>query len=299
MIPYSRVEVVRPTNVQEALDWMHKAVVDGAPLRPMAGCTDLMVDANSGRLRWGRFIDLWGLRFALGELEWGLRGSMDPGCLEIGALATYGDLLADGRACEQLPILAVASSQVGATQIQARGTFAGNIENGSPAADAVPVLMALGARVRLQSVRGMREIRLRDYYTDYRATQRADDELITAIILPRTTVGSGGQFFRKVGTRAYQAITKVGLAACIEWRDGAIRSAAIVAVAMAPTIKRCPEIERALVGLTDLDRETRNRLREAQGLDLAPISDVRSTDRYRNEVFARLVCEAVEETAPD
>lgn len=299
MIQYSRVEVLRPSNVMEALDWLHDAAEKGEPLRPMAGCTDLMVDANSGRLKWGRFLDLWGLRFALGELEWALAGAVEPDSLEIGALATYGDLLADGRACVELPTLACASSLVGATQIQARGTFAGNVENGSPAADAVPVLMAMDARVRLTSVRGIREIALHEYYTAYRQTQRAEDELITAIILPHQEVGARGHFFRKVGTRSYQAITKVGLAARIRWEDGAIADARIVAVSMAATIARCPHMEKALVGVTALNDATRDALRSAQDQDLTPISDVRSTGRYRREVFFRLVCQAVAETNPD
>ena len=299
MIQYSRVEVLRPSNVQQALEWMWDASKEGRPLRPMAGCTDIFVDANSGRLSWERFIDLWGLRFALGELEWALEGAVEPDSLHIGALATYGDLLADGRACVELPTLACASSLIGATQIQARGTFAGNIENGSPAADAVPVLMAMDARVRLASVKGIREIPLAEYYTGYRQTQRADHEIITMITLPRQDVGIRGHFFRKVGTRAFQAITKVGLAARLRWENGAITDARIVAVSMAATICRCPAIERAMIGIKGVDDPTRDRLREAQGEDLQPISDVRSTERYRNEVFFRLVCQAIDETQPD
>ena len=298
MIQYSRIEVLRPTNVQQALRWLQEAAAKGEPLRPMAGCTDIFVDANSGRLKWTKFIDLWGLRFALGDLEWALQGAVEPDSLEIGALATYGDLLADPRACTELPTLACASSMVGATQIQARGTFAGNVENGSPAADAVPVLMAMDAHVRLASVRGIREIPLHTYYKGYRQTQRADDEMITAIILPHQDVGPRGHFFRKVGTRAFQAITKVGLAARIHWRDDAICDARVVAVSMAATITRCAHLEQALVGLERVDDSARDKIREAQNLDLKPISDVRSTGRYRREVFFRLVCQAVGETHP-
>ncbi len=299
MTLYSRVEIVQPSNVHQALEWMHEAAEQGQPLRPMAGCTDIMVDANFNKLKWRRFINLWGLRFALGELEWALEGAVEPDSLQIGALATYGDLMADARACIELPTLATAASLVGATQIQARGTFAGNVENGSPAADAVPVLMAMDARVRLANLKGIREIPLDQYYTGYRQTQRGADEMITALILPHQDVGPRGHFFRKVGTRAFQAITKVGLAARIHWQGDSICEARIVAVSMAPMITRCPHIERALVGMNDLNDDTRDILRNAQEQDLAPISDVRSSDHYRNEVFFRLVCQAVLETRPD
>ena len=71
--------MVRPPNRNGARSRMAEAAQAGEPLRPMAGCTDIMVDANSGRLKWRRFVDLWGLRFVLGELEWALHGAVDPG----------------------------------------------------------------------------------------------------------------------------------------------------------------------------------------------------------------------------
>ncbi len=288
MTAYSTIDVVRPGSVDDALRRLSESAAAGAPLRPMAGCTDIMVDANYGRLQWQRFVELWSLRGELGALRW-----LDDGTLEIGALATYAELQADERAQTQLPQLCAASSLVGATQIQARGTFAGNIENASPAADAVPVLMALDARVRLRSVRGQRDLALDDYYTGYRQTRRQPDELITATLIPPQTVAPSGRFFRKVGTRAYQAITKVGLAANLDWQQGAVAGARVVAIAMGPTICRCPAIEAALVGATGVEATTAARLRDAQATDLTPIDDLRSTARYRAEVFHRLVAAAV------
>ncbi len=295
MTPYSNIEVRQPSSLGEALDWLAEAAGKGETLRPMAGCTDIMVDANYGRLQWQRFVELWSLRDELGGVRW----SDDGLTLELGALATYADLLADERARSSLPQLCKASSLVGATQIQARGTFAGNIENASPAADAVPMLMALDARVRLQSVRGVRELPLDGYYSGYRQTQRDPDELITATVIPQPSVAPSGHFFRKVGTRAYQAVTKVGLSACLDWQQGAVAQARVVATAMGPTICRCPALEEALVGVHTLNTTTNERLRAAQTTDLTPITDLRSTATYRNEVFHRLVMAAVLETRPD
>ena len=294
MTPYSAIEVLRPSSLNEALRWLAQAAEGGEPLRPMAGCTDIMVEANYGRLQWQRFVDLWCLRGELSGLRWQPSGT--GASLLVGALTTYSELLADPMAQARLPTLCLASSQVGATQIQARGTFAGNVENGSPAADAVPVLMALDAKVHLQGVNGRRSVPLDRYYSGYRQTGRTADELIVAISIPAQPDCS--HFFRKVGTRAYQAITKVGLATRLQWRDGAIEQARVVAIAMGPTICRCPALERALVGMTGLDDPNRRALRDAQALDLTPISDVRSTAAYRAEVFARLLCQAVTEASP-
>ena len=291
MTPYSSIDVLRPSSLNEALRWLAEAAAGREPLRPMAGCTDIMVEANYGRLQWQRFVDLWCLRGELSGLRWQPGGA--GASLLIGALTTYKELLADPTAQEQLPTLCLASSLVGATQIQARGTFGGNVENGSPAADAVPVLMALDAKVHLQGVNGRRSVPLDRYYGGYRQTMRGDDELIVALSIPAQP--HCAHFFRKVGTRAYQAITKVGLATRLQWRDGAIEQARVVAIAMGPTICRCPALEQALVGMTVLDDTGRRALRAAQDRDLTPISDVRSTAAYRAEVFARLVCQAVTE----
>ena len=282
--------VVRPDTVDDALQHLAQAVVAGTPLRPMAGCTDLLVDAHFGKALAPILLDLWPLRGELGGLRWTADG------LEIGALCTYAQAISDKRFRDALPMLTQASALVGATQIQFRGTFAGNVENGSPAADAAPALMALEARIRLKSVRGEREIALQDYYAGYRQTRRQADELIVAIVVPAASLAANGQWMRKVGTRAFQAITKVGLCGVLSWQQGTLASVRLVAVSMAATVKRCQQLEAYLTGRTLADVDARD-LRAAQARDLAPIDDVRSTAVYRAEVFARLIEQALRETA--
>jgi CO/xanthine dehydrogenase FAD-binding subunit len=283
------VEVMRPRTVDEALRALDRAARDGEPLRPMAGCTDVLVEAHFGKPLPPRYLDVWSLRRELGGMQWREQG------LELGALCTYATALEDPKFAALLPALASASALVGATQIQARGTFAGNVENGSPAADAAPVLMALDARVRLQSLSGSREVPLAQYYSGYRQTVRRADELIAALIVPAASLGRGGQWYRKVGTRAYQAITKVGMAGVFDWQDGQLADVRVVAVSMAATLQRCTAVERYLRGRS-LPLVDGTALRQAQAQDLKPIDDVRSTAAYRAEVFARLVEEALRTT---
>jgi CO/xanthine dehydrogenase FAD-binding subunit len=107
-------------------------------------------------------------------------------------------------------MLVEASRLVGGVQIQNRGTLGGNIANGSPAADGVPVLSATDAVVVLRSLDGQRRIPINSFYTGYRATVMRPDELIVAIEIPPV---EGKQWFRKVGTRAAQAISKIVMAA--------------------------------------------------------------------------------------
>ena len=288
-IAHSAIAVTRPNNLNEALALLSQT--SQTPLRALAGCTDVLVEANHGGLRHNNFLDLSGLKAELGGLCWG-----DDGALHIGALCTYAELLSDARAQKELPMLCDAARLVGATQIQARGTFAGNVENASPAADAAPALMALDAQVVLRSQSGSRTVALDAYYTGYRSTARQPDELITSLIVPAQTGPTSEQFFRKVGTRAYQAITKVGLSARIRREGGVITEARLVATSMAATICRVTAVEQALIGTSTLDDDVRERLRAAQLGSLTPIDDVRSQADYRAEVFHRLVVQAAAET---
>ncbi|MCO4760848.1 MAG: FAD binding domain-containing protein [Myxococcales bacterium] len=287
-IAHSAVSVHRARTLQDALDQLSQA-----PLQLLAGGTDIMVEANHGGLRGRHFLDISGLGSELGGHSW-----LPDGALRIGALCTYAQLQADARAQAELPMLMAASRLVGATQIQSRGTYAGNVENGSPAADAAPALLALDAVVELRSLAGTRTVPLAHYYTGYRSTARRSDELISALIVPKPDGGVSCQFFRKVGTRAFQAITKVGLSARIVWQGGQITDARIVATSMAATICRAHHIENALRGLSDIDAAAKSALRRAQDADLRPMDDVRSSADYRAEVFHRLVLQAASETRP-
>ena len=265
--------VLLPSSTQEALTLLARS-----PVVPMAGGTDLLVhwparvDAHDTT-----YVDLSGLA-ELRPLRW------EDTALVLGGLTTYWDVIRDRRAAEEFPLLAQAARQVGAVQIQTRGTWAGNVVNASPAADGVPVLMAYGAVLTLESVRGREEVPLDAFYLDYKKMRRAPDQLITAIRLPRRHYDLA--VFEKVGARRAQAITKVGIAltrAGDEWR--------VVANSLAPTVRRCPALERALAARTAFRGPADVAPFVAQ--DIAPIDDIRSTAAYRREVFARVLYHAL------
>ena len=268
---------VRPADLREALELLGERPAE-TPLVPLAGATDLLVHwPVRPEARDREYLDVT----ALGELR-GVRWSDDA--LELGALASYWDVIVDRRANEELPILVASARQVGAIQIQSRGTWAGNIVNGSPAADGVPVLMACDAVVVLASRKGTREVPLDRYYTGYREGARRHDELIVAIRIPRTPRPL--QRFVKVGPRRAQAIAKVGLAVTRSetgWR--------VVAASVAPTVRRCSSVERLLHqdGIPDAPEALEAALRA----DVSPIDDLRSTAAYRLRVLGRVLFDAV------
>jgi CO/xanthine dehydrogenase FAD-binding subunit len=161
-------------------------------------------------------------------------------------------------------------------QIQNRGTIGGNVANASPAGDSLPVLAAAEATVVLKSAAGLRRVPFDAFYTGYRATVRRPDELIVAFEIPAIR---GRQWFRKVGTRAAQAISKVVVAGVVE--RGSTR---IALGSVAPTVVRARRTEAALAEGATVDAAQRVLMDE-----IAPIDDIRSTADYRRRVAANLL----------
>jgi xanthine dehydrogenase small subunit len=260
--------LLQPKSLKDAL----KMLRDEGPLTPLAGCTDLYVALNFGTLKETRFLNLWGLD-GLSTID--ARGGM----LRIGALATFTDLIRSPLVRKRLPMLAAAAREVGGVQIQNRGTIGGNVVNASPAGDALPVLSAAEAVVVLQSAADMRRVPFADFYTGYRRTVRRDEEIVVALEVPAVR---GRQYFRKVGTRAAQAISKVVMAGVA----GAPPRIALGSVA--PTVIRAVRTEAALARGASLEEA-----QQTLGDELTPIDDVRSTAEYRRRVAANLLARFV------
>ena len=235
---------------------------------PIAGATDLYVSLNFGTLAPRRFVDIWALR-ELREI------TRDDGNVRIGSLATYTSIMRSPLVREALPMLVEAAGQIGGVQIQNRGTIGGNVANGSPAGDSLPVLAAAEAVVVLRSVAGERRVPFDRFYTGYRKSVMAADELIVSIDVPRV---EGAQWFRKVGTRAAQAISKVVMAGVRS------RVPRVALGSVAPTVVRLPRTEAALARGATID-DAASVLRE----EIQPIDDLRSSADYRRHVSANLL----------
>ena len=274
------MRVLCPRHLDEALD---RLATDGDALIPMAGCTDLLVFWPTRLEAHDRtYLDLSGID-GLTTIRW------SDEWLELGAMTTYWDAIRDTHIANEFPILIQSARQVGAVQIQSRGTWAGNIANASPAADGVPALMACDATVVLTSTTQSQEVPLDQFYLDYRKTVRRLDQLITAIRIPRRK--RSHQSFHKVGPRRAQAITKIGLAMTNSddgWR--------IVANSVAPIVKRCVHLENAINQQVTIRSPDDFLPMIAQ--DVSPIDDIRSTSEYRRRVMSRVLFHALQETCP-
>jgi CO/xanthine dehydrogenase FAD-binding subunit len=265
----------RPRDLSEALavrarepSWM-----------VLAGGTDLMVSAPHKPVPAG-ILDLWRLR-ELCAITDGPDGSVT-----IGAGATWLEVQAHAPLRTHFSPLPLAAREIGALQIQARGTLGGNVGTSSPVGDSLPALLALDAELEVASVRGRRTIAYHAFCTGYRKTALAPDELIVAAHLPLPRTGTH-LAWRKVGTRRAQSISKVMGAAAIVVEDNRIRDARIAMGAVADRPIRIAAVEQAVRGLPPA--QAADAARAAMRTAIRPIDDIRSTSSYRLAVAENLV----------
>jgi xanthine dehydrogenase small subunit len=275
-------EADTPRTLAEA----YALLADGGR-RPLAGGTDALVERTAGIADPRGYLDL----AALDELR-GIR--VLDGALILGAATTYAELRRDPLIAEHASVLAEMSAEVGAAQIQNRGTLGGNIATASPAGDSLPVLLALDAEIVVGGARGERTLPAASFFPAYRRTALAADELILRIripLVPDRTVA-----FRKVGTRRAQAISVVVLAVAWRWEDGLWRDVRVALGSVAPTPIRARATEAALEGMPPT-AEVAAVAAATLAADIAPIDDVRSTAEYRRAVAGRILHRIVRDAA--
>ena len=250
--------------------------------KPFAGGTDLMVLLEAGRLPHHNYINIWGLD----ELR-GIEASDTH--VTLGALTTYTDVQSNPILQSEFPMLCQAASETGGLAIQNRGTLGGNIINASPAADSPPALLAYDAEIELVSSSGSRWIPYHGFHTGYKQMHLGADELLSRIRLPRNTEGAT-HYYRKVGTRKAQAISKVCLAAVGRMNDGQISDIRIALGSVAPIVVRCVQTEDALRGQRP-NAKTIAAACDTLSREISPIDDIRSTADYRLQVTKNLLAD--------
>jgi CO/xanthine dehydrogenase FAD-binding subunit len=266
-----------PGSLTEAL-----GLLGGEPgiWQPFAGGTDLMVLLEAGKLHHKRFISLSKLA--------DLRGiEVTPDAVILGALTTYTEVQRHPVLQTEFPLLCAAARETGSIATQNRGTLGGNIVNASPAADSPPALLIYDAEIELVSARGVRWLPYHEFHTDYKKMQLAPDELLRAIRLPRRPK-PWRQYYRKVGTRKAQAISKVCFAGAAQMEAGTIRDIRIALGSIAPIVLRAVKTEEVLRGAM-LAPAIIAAAKETLAREISPIDDIRSTARYRLRVTKNLL----------
>ena len=249
----------------------------------IAGGTDVMVELNFDRHRPDALIDLT----RVADLrEW---SRTEDGGVRLGAGVSFARVMSElGHLA---PGLAMASRTVGSPQIRVRGTVGGNLGSASPAGDAHPVLLAVGAVVEVESAaRGTRAIPVAEFFTGVKQSALEPDELISAILLPPAT---GPQQFAKVGTRNAMVIAVTSFGLALHPQQGRVGAAIGSA---APTPRHAVEAQDFAAGeLADLwssrgelPHGVATRFGELVGSAARPIDDVRGTAAYRRHALSVL-----------
>ena len=267
-------EYVQPTTLGDAL-----ALLGRRPHRILAGGTDVF-PAGAAAVGWGRrgidhpdsapILDITGV----GELSCIRRF---PDRTEIGALLTWNEAM-ESDLPTWFDCVRLAAREIGGRQIQNRGTLAGNLCNASPAADGVPALLALDARVRVQHHGGSREIPLESFITGNRRTCLQPGELMTAIVIPHPAAKARSTFL-KLGARRYLVISIAMVAACLEVRAGRVRDARLAVGACSEVARRLTRLETRLEGTRPDDAP--RMVRDEDFASLSPLDDVRASAAYR------------------
>jgi CO/xanthine dehydrogenase FAD-binding subunit len=269
-------QIVTPQNLPDALELLAR---EPGVYKPFAGGTDLMVLLEAGKLVHRNYVNIWNLK----ELR-GIEAADDQ--VTIGALTTYTEIQSHPVLRAEFPMLCQAASETGGLAIQNRGTLGGNIANASPAADSPPALLVYDAELELVSTSGSRRVPYQGFHTGYKQMNIQPQELLASIRLPRSTKNLT-QYYRKVGTRKAQAISKVCFAATASTDGERLADIRIALGSVAPIPIRCVKTETALrsqridqltaLGNTALARE------------IVPIDDIRSTASYRIRVSLNLL----------
>ena len=220
--------------------------------------------------------------------------SVTAGDIVIGAAATYAE--AFDALVTLDPDIAVWASRLGSAQVRASGTVGGNIANGSPIGDSPPLLIALGARLQLRRGTAERSLPLEDFFLAYGRQDRAADEVVTAVTVPRLQPGEHFRAF-KIAKRNDQDISAVMGALKVRLDGGRIAAARIAFGGLAGVPKRAAAVEQALVGLDIGDEAATGAAIARLGEDVQPMDDHRGSARYRSLVAANLIRKALVEIA--
>jgi CO/xanthine dehydrogenase FAD-binding subunit len=270
-------QLISSASLGEALDVLAR---DPGIWKPFAGGTDLMVLLEAGKLPHKNYLNIWNLPE--------LRGiEVTEARVTLGALTTYTEVQDHATLGEEFPMLCQAASETGGLAIQNRGTLGGNIVNASPAADSPPALLAYDAELELISAKGTRTIPYHSFHTGYKEMKIRPDELLRSIRLPRP-VKDTQHYYRKVGTRRAQAISKICFAGVARMNGNQIEDVRIALGSVAPIPIRCTQTEDALRN-EPVNAGTLAVAKAALTTEIAPIDDLRSTRDYRLKVSLNLL----------
>lgn len=273
-------EYLKPRSLEEA----QSLKAETPDSRYIAGGTVILVRMRGGGERPRALISLRSLP-ELGRIA-------TNGGASIGAMATLTDVLENRSVCSQFPVLAEAVRAMASAQIRNVATLGGNLCNASPAADGAPPLLVLGARVRVATPGGRREVPLQELFLGPGRTCLGPEDVLTAIVIEPPAVGARCAFLRKSRLGVDLALASVAVSLEFGADGETCRAARVAAGAVASTPLRLGEVEAVLAGRR-LTPEVVARAQEVGREVISPISDLRASADYRRHITGVLVKRAL------
>ena len=252
----------------------------------MSGGTDLGVLMNYGKIAPPVVI-------STAAIPHFSEASREGDALILGGGATLTQL--EEAAKQHLPELAGLLAWFGSPPVKNAGTVGGNLATGSPIGDTLPALIALGAQVELTGPAGTRRVALDGFYTGYRASVMAADEIITAVHIPLPPAGSNFKLY-KVSRRKDLDISTFSAAILIEQAGGRIDTARLAFGGVGPTVLRMEKTEAALIG-EPFTEATFAAAGKIAAQEVTPLSDVRGSDAYRRKLAENILLKFFHETS--
>jgi xanthine dehydrogenase small subunit len=248
----------------------------------IAGATDAGLWITQGLRRLPQIIDLTRVT----ELR---RVEHYPHHIAIGAAVNLQDAF-EALAADR-PVIAPFGERFAGWPVRQSGTLGGNVANGSPIGDSMPLLIALGAQLVLMAWRKGRAVHrhvpLDQFYTGYRQSLLAPDELLAWIVVPRPAPGEWLGAY-KMSKRQEDDISAVCLAVQLHVQDGHITTARIGAGGVAATPARAVQTESALIG-QPWNEATLLAAQTAIANEFSPLSDLRASADYRRQILGQLL----------
>ena len=272
-------EFFEPTTVEEVVE-----LVDGKKSMVLAGGVDLILKMRRRFLLPEKVVSLQkvpGLDYVKGN------GSG----LKFGALTTLRQIEQAQVVKEKFPLLNEAISKIVSVQTKTMGTAVGNLCAATPASDVAPPLYVMGAQIKITGKTSKRELPIEDFFVAVGQTALKPHEIVTEIIIPGLSSGTGTAFLKL--SKTAEDIAKVNVAVMVTLADGKCSDAKIALGSVAPTPIRAGKAEEVMKG-EEMDKGAIDEASEAAAEAASPISDVRSTAEYRKEMVRVLVKDALE-----
>ncbi|MCF7794305.1 MAG: xanthine dehydrogenase family protein subunit M [Candidatus Cloacimonetes bacterium] len=272
------MEFYKPENLTDLLSRLQESTENRYFL---AGGTDINVQIKNDIIDKGEVIYINHLKELNGISESEFE-------ISIGATTTFFEILKSPIIKKYLPFFQNSLDYFASPILQTSATIGGNIANGSPTADVMPLLLILDAKLELKSAGNSRSISISDFFKGYKLHVMKPEEIIYRIIILKNAEEGYKTFYEKVGARKTLTIAKVALAGLKKESFEKISEIKLAVGSLNEYARRLPKMEEYLQGkaITEIDY---NKVEEILNQEITPISDLRSDKEYRYHVCANLI----------